>query len=329
MSQDPKSILVVTLSNIGDVIMTTPVMMALRNRYPSARITVVVGPKAKPLLEKSKDLHRVIVYDKKAGWLSKGRFLLELWKDRYDVAVDLRNTAIPFLVFASRKSPLLRTFKNINMRNRHLEVLEKTIGVTPPLKTGCDPDFQFFDIPDELAVLKKLKAAGVSSSSGWILIAPGAASERKRWPMTSFREVTRYMALKTGKDVFLVGSKEERLISDAVGKDLIPSVKNFCGETTLSETAFLISRASVVIANDSAIMHLGYELGVPTVGIFGPTDHEKYGHTGKKFKIAREEEILCGCGSGRLPSAERNCFHGLKPEKVIQLSEELLARHDI
>jgi len=97
-----------------------------------------------------------------------------------------------------------------------------------------------------------------------------------------------------------------------------------CGELSLSEASFLISRASLVVANDSAIMHLAFEMGTPTVGLFGPTDHGKYGHDGRYFRIAREEAAKCGCHSDRIPYAERSCFHGLMPPKVLALCSELL-----
>ena len=58
------NILVVTLSNFGDVILTTPVIMALVRKYPAARITVVVGPRAKSVLQRSPDIHEIVIYDK-------------------------------------------------------------------------------------------------------------------------------------------------------------------------------------------------------------------------------------------------------------------------
>lgn len=155
-------------------------------------------------------------------------------------------------------------------------------------------------------------------------MAPGAASERKRWPVRYFKEVIQALHQKTGKRVLLVGTIDERSVADSLAKELPGIVGVLCGDLVLPETAALIADASLVIANDSAIMHLGSEMGTPTVGIFGPTNHEKYGHEGPKFRIAREEAAACSCGSDKLPYAERSCFHGLKPEKVVRLSLELL-----
>ena len=117
---------------------------------------------------------------------------------------------------------------------------------------------------------------------------------------------------------------DERPVADSLAAELPGITGVLCGDLVLPETAAIVAKASLVISNDSAIMHLGFELGTPTVGIFGPTDHEKYGHEGPKFRIARGDPAQCSCDSDKLPRAERSCFHGLKPEKVTELSLELI-----
>ncbi|MFH0985470.1 MAG: glycosyltransferase family 9 protein [Candidatus Omnitrophota bacterium] len=313
------NILVVTLSNFGDVILTTPVIMALVRKYPKARITVVVGPRARSVLQSSPEIHKIVIYDKRAPFREKLKFIAELRKAKYDLVVDLRNTAIPFLVSCKKRTPLFRKFTKVNMRDRHLEMLATVEGDSPLMSP-----FHFSNQADETFALRVLETAGIREKSGWILAAPGAASERKRWPVQHFKEVIRVLHQKTGKKVLLVGTLDERPVADSILAELPGIVGVLCGDLVLPETAALIAKASLVIANDSAIMHLGFELGTPTVGIFGPTDHEKYGHEGAKFRIARGDSQNCACGSDQLPRAERSCFHGLEPEKVIRLSLELL-----
>ena len=117
------NILVVTLSNFGDVILTTPVIMALVRKYPEARLTVVVGPRARSVLQRSPDIYKTVIYDKKASLGQKLKFIAELRKVKYDCVVDLRNTVIPFLVSCKKRTPLFRKFTRVNMRDRHLEML--------------------------------------------------------------------------------------------------------------------------------------------------------------------------------------------------------------
>lgn len=318
IGKNMKNILVVTLSNIGDVVMTTPVIMALAAQFPSAKITVLVGPKASAILERSPHIHRVILYHKKAGFMAKWRLLIQLRKNRYDGIVDLRNTPIPALLPGKNRSPLIRHFRKINMRERHQEILEMMgLGLNNP------PPFQFFAADDQRSMLEKLRVKGIPGTAGWIIVAPGAASEKKRWPVAHFQEVIQHLAVGTAKKVILVGAGNERPIAEAVA-DGIADATVLCGETTLPEIAALLARSALVLANDSAIMHLGFELGVPTVGIFGPTDHEKYGHTGENFRIARADAATCSCDDLQRPYAERDCFHGLGPEQVFLMAAELL-----
>lgn len=323
------NILVVTLSNFGDVIMTTQVIMALRRKFPHARITAVVGPRAQSVLQRSPDIYRIVIYDKEAHLWEKIKFIKDLRKVKYDRVVDLRNTLIPFLVSCKKRTPLFRKFTKRSMRERHMELLEMLDEEMPffPAQEGAElltTTFRFFNEVDEVFTLSALDQNKIHERSGWIVVAPGASNERKRWPAQYFSEVIRQLNKQTGKRVLLIGNLSERLVAESIAAELPGITSVFCGDMMLPQTASLISQAALLISNDSASMHLGFELGTPTVGIFGPTDHERYGYMGPKFRIAREDASKCSCRSDELPSAERSCFHGLKPEKVIELSLELL-----
>ena len=319
-TENPKKILVITLSNLGDVIMTTPVIMRLRQAFPSAEVSVVVGPKAQGLLRQSQNIREVIVYDKRAKFKSKKEFIRGLRTQVWDWIVDLRHTAIPVLVKNGKRSPLfLRRHRKKMKREAHLEVLE-WMGLEPQ----NPPPFDFFQKQDEDSLLTKLQNLGINETSGLIVIAPGAASERKRWSLKSFRELAEKLAEKTGKTILLAGSPEERNIAQKVSQGLEARAAIVCGETNLAESAAMIARASLVVANDSAMMHLGFELQVPTVGVFGPTDHKAYGHIGPRFRVAAADPKLCSCNDHVKTKAERSCFHGLNVDQVFKLCEEML-----
>lgn len=315
-----RRILVITLSNLGDVIMTTPVMMRLRQEFPQSEISVVVGPKAAGLLKQSRNIQDVVIYDKRAKLKEKKAFISGLRKQVWDWVVDLRHTAIPVLVKNRKRSPILRKHRKKMKREAHLEVLE-WMGLT---SLPIEP-FDFYQEQDQSSLLLKLKQLGVEEDGGWIVMAPGAASERKRWGLRNFRELAEKLAAKTGKVILLAGSPEEKNIAEKAARDLKARVVLVCGETSLAESAAMIARAALVVANDSAMMHLGFELQVPTVGIFGPTDSKLYGHMGPRFRVAAADPNLCPCEDHLKPRAERTCFHKLSVDRVLNLCEELLA----
>jgi len=94
-----RKILVISLTNIGDVILTFPVIDILKRDFSSAKLSVVIGPKAESLLKGNPHLENIYIFDKRQPFLKTVAWVNELRKEKYDLVVDLRNTAIPFLIF--------------------------------------------------------------------------------------------------------------------------------------------------------------------------------------------------------------------------------------
>ncbi len=318
--KSPRRILVITLSNVGDVIMTTPVLSALHQMFPEASLTVVAGPKGAEVLRSSSIIGRLLVYDKQAPLKQKAEFLKELARDSYDAAVDLRNTAIPFFLGIPKRSSPLRRFKSLNMRSRHLEVLAG-MGWKIPETIPC---FDFFDSAGQASVLGILRDLNIRASSGWILLAPAAASELKTWRFSGFKELLLKLLAAFPHPIFLVGDERERAILEPLVNLDASRIFNLAGRTTLPELAALTSRASLVVANDSALAHLGFELGVPVVAIFGPTHPGKFAHEGPAFRMVRRPLFCSPCQSPVCLLGARKCLDDLAPETVWQACREVL-----
>lgn len=302
-----KSILLITLSNIGDVILTTPVIASLRSTFPDARLTVVVGPKAVALLQGSGQIDRLLVYDKWAGWAHRLELVRRLREHFYDYVVDLRNSALPFLVRADRRSPIFRRHRSKRAREQHLEVLRWM-----KLPVNGNASFDFFSEEDETSLFKKLASCTVNIHQPWAVVAPGAGSKAKRWRIEGFCQVVNRLLEVSTLGVAAVGDASEGDLCNQVSQLNGERVVNLAGRLTLKELAALVQRAKLVLTNDSAVMHLGYELCRPVVAIFGPTDHERYGRENEIWRIVRE--------------ASSSDFHNLSPEGVLRACEEVLAR---
>lgn len=298
-----KNILIITLSNIGDVVLTTPVIVSLRAAFPRARFTVVVGPKAAGLLQGSRMIDRLLVYDKSAGLSHKLKLVRELREEFYDWVVDLRNSAIPYLVRADRRSPVFRRQREKSARRRHLEVLE--MMRLPIHENGT---FDFFSKKEEASLQEKLlqKGAAASALEG-IVLAPGAGSEAKQWRIEGFCEVASRLLSAYPFPLFAVGDQLELPLGEKLSQLDPGRVINLCGELTLRELAALLSRARLLVTNDSASMHLGYELSRPVAALFGPTDPERYGRESEIWRLLIEPN-----------------FESLSAEKVFEACQSLL-----
>lgn len=317
--ENDRGVLFVTLSNIGDVILTTPVLMNLAARFPGQKITAVVGPRAKGVLEGSRYIHRLVVYDKQAGLFEKLKFLKSLRREKYDWVVDLRNSAIPFLVSCRKRSPVFRKFKQVSVREKHLEIL-RMMGAEPIVAAP----FDFCDEREEKSCLEKLSRKGVPVSSDWILMAPVAASELKTWPLSGFEEVIRGLLRQSSKTILLTGGAREKPMIEPLTALDPARVFNLAGETTLRESAFLISRCALLLANDSSITQLGFEMQRPVAAIFGPTSASKYGRYGPFFQIVQEPISCAPCEASFCRFEHRGCLTELKAEKVLKACLELL-----
>lgn len=299
-------ILIVSLSNIGDVVLTTPVIMNVATRFPDAHITVIVGPKAVSILQGSRHIHRLVVYDKKAKLFDKIRFIFSLWRYRYDYVIDLRNTAIPYLVATSKRSHLFRSYSGGGMRKRHLSVLASMGFVVDEM---AEP-FDFYHQEDSLSAHQKVYGQDMKG----ILIAAGSASEQKRWPLEYFTKVITYLLAQTDDPIYLIGDQSERPYVDVLCQQDPSRIFNVAGQMTLRETSALISKSILLITNDSAAMHLGHEMRKNVIALFGPSDPEKYGREGDTFHLIR------GAGT------PEDYFAGAGPDKVIEACRQLLKK---
>ncbi len=316
---NPKRILLIAPTNIGDVVLVTPVLMALVSEFPNAKITAVTGPRSAELLEGSRFLEEVAVYDKKASLRKKLAFLKKIRRQTYDIVVDLRNSAIPFLVKSRQRSPLFRRSSALSTRQRHLEVLPR-MGLAAEARIP----FDFFSPEEESEALEKLKSRGIMSQRDWVLIAPIAASLVKTWRLDGFRDVIEYLLSEQSEPILLLGDLNQRQAIAPLAEIAPLRVHNLAGQTTIREAAALIGHGSLLVANDSSLIHLGYEMNRPVVAIFGPTHHEKYGRQGPQFRIVREGVFCSPCEASRCRFERRACLEDLKSEKVIQACEELL-----
>ncbi|MBI4388201.1 MAG: glycosyltransferase family 9 protein [Candidatus Omnitrophica bacterium] len=315
-SNQIRKILVISLTNLGDVILTAPVLATLKKHFPGASLSVVIGPKAAGLLQGSRTVDHVMIYDKrKMSLFQKLRWVGELRREKFDLVVDLRNTLIPYLIGARYHFNSFAIKKPLSMRERHLSHLS---GLRLP---NFEASFDFFSEKDVQQYQEKLIRESVVLESGFLVIAPGAGSYLKRWPIDRFQEVARHFA-RSGKQVMIVGSEAEKDLGAQI-KQSVPVV-DMCGLFTLRELAALLKDAELVLSCDSAIMHLANEQNAPVVSIFGPTDEKKYAKFGAKNRVIRVSLPCTPCERAHCKFKREHCMEDLSVEQVIQSCEELL-----
>lgn len=312
-------ILVISLSNIGDVILTFPVLDILREDFPRAKISVVVGPKAEPLLQENPHFEQTLVFHKRQFFLKHIHFMWQLKKEHFDLIVDLRNTAIPFFIGCRYRTSFFdHQRSSVHMRLRHLNRL-KTIY---PFLFEAKRKYSLFISDKNSQYVNGLLTQEVDGQKPLIVLAPGAANSDKRWTEKGYAQVCDYLIKTKGGNIIFVGDEQDKQIVQNIQEGMaLPSV-NFCGRLTLLQLGELLKKASLVISSDSAPMHLASYLNCPVLAIFGPSDPQKYGPWGEHNYYFRKNQNCLKCQNGK-SAARHTCMEAVKSEDVVRILELL------
>lgn len=313
-----KRILVISLTNVGDIILTTPVIKTLSKKFSGARLDVMVGPHGKEIFEKDPAVFKVIIYDKHLPITEKRRLQLKLKKLKYDLVVDLRNTVFGLLIGPKFRTATIQSFPSAlaHRKKRHLYRL-KSLGID-----GFDEETYIHVLKeDEEYVSGLLRENGVGPAA--VVVSPGAKSHLKRWTAEGFAEVADRLVGECGADVVFVGLKEdEDTVKNIIGKMKHKS-HDLVGRTNIRQLASLLGRSRLLITNDSAPLHLGCAAGARVLAIFGPTDPKKYGPTGE-FDSVINKKLSCSPCEAAECKCNYECMKSISSEEVFDTAKMML-----
>ncbi len=325
-----RKILFVTLSNIGDAILTTPVLSILRGNFPDAKITVLASPRSFDVFAGSSMVNEVIIYDKTGSWLEKWFLVRDLRRYHFDLVVDLKNTVIPLILNPPLRTSVFRhsLSRIVSKREQHLACL-KSLQEEQRIDMNLYQPFDFYSEEDLRSVKEKLNAKNVSAKS-IVLMAPGANSHLKKWYADGFACVADKLVRGEKKQVIFIGSESDSPTVDEVLDRSEEKHVDFSGETTLRELAALLSLADCLVTNDSAPMQIAYEIKVPVVAIFGPTSEKKFGRISDTNAIVRKNLPCTPCESAHcLISDIKACLLEIPPDDVYQACLKILSRSEV
>jgi heptosyltransferase-1 len=344
----PRSILLVKLSAIGDVVHTLPLLEVLRKNFPEARIDWLVEEEASPLIEGHQDIDHVIVSFRKSWqkrFLSSGdrsavlseikRFFRVLRSHEYDLVIDLhglfKSGLLTGLSRGRRKigftggkegSLLFLTDRPYPFDyNRH--ALDRYLQAAEYL--GCKINSWKGDIPlhaEDKAKIDRLLAERFSPDNALIAINPMARWTTKLWDEERFSKLAERLREELSCKVLFTGSPSDRTLIETIVRRLDPPPVNLAGRTTLRELAYLYSRCRLVIATDTGPMHIAAAMGIPVVALFGPTAPWRTGPYGKGHTVIRKK-LECG-PCFRKKCSDPTCMKSITVEDVFDTVKKLM-----
>jgi lipopolysaccharide heptosyltransferase I len=334
----PRSIVIVKLSAIGDVLHGVPTAVALKRAYPRARIGWVVEGRSGDVLAGHPAVDHLFRVPR--GWLKSPRAVRRLWRDlrdfRPEVTVDLQGllkSAIPTWLSAapirigharpeSRECAWLGYTHPVRAASRH--VVERNLELLGPL--GVHDASPAFDMPCWPVSRGRMQewVASLRLPSAPVVINPGAGWPSKIWPAERFAEVARGIRQRQGRRSIVVwgGDRErqaaERIVVDAGGAAIVAP------PTSLHDLGELARLARLFISGDTGPLHLAAAVGTPCIGIFGPVPAERNGPYGACHAVVEPPAGLRPDWNDR--KTDTLAMAAIEAECVLAAAGEMLSR---
>ena len=313
----PERVCLIKPSSLGDVVHAFPVLSSLRELWPTARIAWVVNRGLRGLLDGHPDLDEVIPFDRSKVQLNPGgiasisRFLLDLRRRRFDLAVDLQGLLRSGVMTLATGAPVRVGLADSREGSRHfythriappgteLHAVDRLLAVAAAFGAEVSiPRFRVAISPDDLA-WANTTLAGVPRPT--VAINVGARWLTKRWPPEQFAVVARRAVQQRGAGLVLVGAQEDRPLVDALNVALgSVNALDLCGRTTLPQLAAIAREADVVLSNDTGPLHLAAATGSKVVGVYTCTSPTRTGPYGPNA-VAVQSCVWCA------PSFVKTC----------------------
>lgn len=341
-----KTILVRATNWVGDAVMSLPALQALRERYPSARISILARPWVADLYAREPFCDEVIAYQVPPGWKALGAkwaVSSDLRSRHFDCAILLQNAFEAAALAWLGRIPVRIGYD----RDARGALLTHAIPVPAPGEIPVHQRFYYLELLKRAGVIAGYPADAASQLSGSeaakakgrahfarlgfvepvIGISPGAAfGSAKQWLPERFAETGIRLARELRATIAIFGSKDERQLCEAVRLDVAAagvSCTSLAGTTTLAEFIEMAAACSLYLTNDSGAMHIASALGVPTATVFGSTDHLTTGPAGHRFAIIRQPVECSPCQLRECPIDHR-CMTRVTVESVARAALELV-----
>lgn len=347
-----RRILAVRLDNMGDVLMTTPALRALRASSPERRITLLTSRSGAAAAAFVPEVDEVLLAAP-LPWLpgaktapgAHAELIDQLRRGSFDAAVVFTvysqsalpaamlcwQAGIPLILAHCRENPYGLLSDWVAEPEPHIMLrheVQRQLDLVASVGAWTEDVRLSFRVPalDTMRMLKKLAAAGADSQRRWIVVHPGATAASRRYPARHYASLIRNMAISGDYQIVLSGDgSEQELIAEirTLAADDGDRLISLPGRLTLGELGALIRAAAVLIANNTGPVHIAAAVGTPVVDIYALTNPQH-----APWQVPNRvlyHDVPCRfCYRSVCPQTHHDCLRLLEPERVAEAAYELL-----
>jgi lipopolysaccharide heptosyltransferase II len=331
-----QKILYINLAFLGDIILSTPTLRALRHKFPAAAIHMLVTPWAEPAAAGNPYIDRIHRYDKRG----RHRNLKNLWelvknlrKEKYDLVICAN-----FAVRGAMLAKVLGVRYRIGYDAQHAGIFlthavpaertaikhetENQLAVLKPLEIECS-DFSLSFKHNPLDVENMHKKFNFDSKKRRIAVCPYGRHPLNSWTLEGYVEIVKRLSLVA--DCYLFGGKAEKERLEEINTKAGMPAQVLAGVLTIGELAAFLAECDLLITVDTGPMHLGGAVGIPILALFGRSDPRIWGPRGKYDKIVQTDLECVPCVTPR-ECLHHSCMKRITADAVISDAMQIVER---
>lgn len=338
MGDSPRKVLILKSSSLGDIIHTLPAVSALRQRFPNAQITWLVKKPWAAILEGNSDVDEVWPVDFSLGcWPA---LVQKLRRDHFDLVVDFqglfRSGLLSWVSGACIRVGFARAREgatifyteqvelpqlagmawrlgDVHAVDRNLELV-RHVGANPLKGRWHFPD----DPEDQVVVYNLLHAAGVKKGDCLVGIAPWSRATLKCWPLERFVELSHRMVAEQAIRPVLLGGPDDVSLAKPFRDLEAKGLLNGVGQVSLRQLPVLLRHLKAFVGNDSAPLHMAAGLGIPVIGLYGPTNPKATGPYPLEAHMILQAKLSCSpCGQQTCEQpVSQECLQSIQTQEV-------------
>ena len=321
-------ILVVNLAFIGDVILSTPVIRALKEKYPQSSISMLTIPLTAPIAQLNPYIDKVLIYDKKGdhkGLLGGWKVVTAIKKEKFDMAICMnfavRGAMLTWLAGIKYRigydAQHGKIFLTDAIKASRAVIQHETLNHMMVLQSlGCKAinDKIEIEIP-EYIINKTISKINFNKSKKNLIICPFGSYNKKNLEIKEYSKIIQ--GLRDKFDIYIIGSKKEEIALNLLASQAgLDNEKVLAGKLNLQELAALIKLSTVLLSVDTGPMHIAQGVNTPVVALFGPTDPKIWGPRNNHDKIIYKN-IECSPCWGRGNCEKNICMEKIEAREVI------------
>ncbi len=343
-----KNILIINLGGIGDLLLSTPALRALKNNYPQAKITLLVIPRVAELARGLSYVDEVYIFKLNFGlgalW-SNLKTLSVLRKREFDLAINMRtlvskSSALKIKILLEMINPKVKAGRDTEARGTFFDIKIPETDKDDKYEMEYDVDTvralgvqEFnrnleFNISksEEEKILPILKRESINESDILIGVNPGGMPS-KRWPVDNFASIITSISKELRCKFIVTGAKNEIGLAKRIVQLSNKDIVDVSGQLSIRELGALIKRCDCFISNDTGPMHIAAILKTPLVAIFGPGFITRFDprNISEKVIVLYQKTDCAPCN--KITCGSMDCLKAISPAEVAKAALDMLKRY--